>query len=64
MLKDSTKLIIAQRITSVMDADRILVIDDGKIVGLGTHSELMSSCEEYKEIYSLQMENKEVSANG
>lgn len=63
-LKDSTKLIIAQRITSVMDADRILVIDDGKIVGLGTHSELMSSCEEYKEIYSLQMENKEVSANG
>ena len=63
-LKSSTKIIIAQRITSVMDADRILVLDDGKIAGLGTHDELMASCEEYKEIYSLQMENKGVAANG
>ena len=63
-LKDSTKIIIAQRITSVMDSDRILVLDDGKIAGLGTHSELMESCEAYKEIYALQMENKEVAANG
>ena len=63
-LKDSTKIIIAQRISSVMDADRILVLDDGKIVGLGTHDELLASCEEYSEIYSLQMENKGVSANG
>ena len=63
-LKDSTKIIIAQRITSVMEADRILVLEDGKIAGLGTHSELMESCEEYKEIYTLQMENKEAKANG
>lgn len=63
-LKDSTKIIIAQRITSVMDADRILVLEDGKIAGLGTHDELMQNCEEYKEIYSLQMENKEAAANG
>ena len=63
-LKDSTKIIIAQRITSVMYSDRILVLDDGKIAGLGTHSELMESCEAYKEIYALQMENKEVAANG
>ena len=63
-LKDSTKIIIAQRISSVMDADRILVLDDGKIVGLGTHSELLTNCEEYSEIYSLQMENKGVSENG
>lgn len=63
-LKSSTKIIIAQRITSVMDADRILVLDDGKIAGLGTHDELLTSCEEYKEIYSLQMENKGVAANG
>ncbi|MBQ4598665.1 MAG: ABC transporter ATP-binding protein [Clostridia bacterium] len=63
-LKDSTKIIIAQRITSVMDADRILVLDDGKIAGLGTHADLMQSCAEYQEIYSLQMENKGVSANG
>ena len=63
-LKNSTKIIIAQRITSVMDADRILVLEDGKIAGLGSHDELMHSCEEYKEIYSLQMENKEAKANG
>ena len=59
-LADSTKIIIAQRITSVMSADRILVLDDGKIAGLGTHDELMDTCEEYKEIYTLQMENKGV----
>ena len=47
-----------------MDADRILVIDDGKIAGLGTHKELLTSCDEYKEIYTLQMENKGVTANG
>ena len=63
-LKDSTKIIIAQRISSVIDADRILVLDDGKIVGLGTHDELMGYCDAYKEIYTLQMENKEVAANG
>lgn len=60
----STKIIIAQRVTSVMDADRILVLEDGSIAGLGTHDELMQSCEEYKEIYSLQMENKEAKQNG
>ncbi len=63
-LKDSTKIIIAQRITSVMEADRILVLDDGKIVGLGTHDQLIANCEEYKEIYALQMESKEVASNG
>ncbi len=63
-LKDSTKIIIAQRITSVMDSDRILVLDDGKIAGLGTHNELMANCDEYKEIYTLQMESKEVESNG
>ena len=63
-LRGSTKIIIAQRVTSVMDADRILVLEDGRIAGLGTHDELMQSCEEYKEIYSLQMENKEAKQNG
>ena len=63
-LKDSTKIIIAQRITSVMYADRILVLDDGKIAGLGSHDELMQNCEAYKEIYTLQMENKGVADNG
>ena len=58
-LKDSTKIIIAQRITSVMDADKIVVMNDGKITGIGTHDELLLSNEEYKEIYYSQMERAE-----
>ena len=58
-LKDSTKLIIAQRITSVMDADQIIVLDEGGIVGIGTHHELMQQSEEYREIYDSQMEREE-----
>ena len=58
-LKDSTKIIIAQRITSVMDADKIVVMNDGKITGIGTHDELLASNEEYKEIYYSQMERAE-----
>ncbi|MBR6003120.1 MAG: ABC transporter ATP-binding protein, partial [Lachnospiraceae bacterium] len=60
---DTTKIIIAQRISSVIDADKIVVLDDGKVVGLGTHDELMKSCEAYTEIYYSQMD-KEVMANG
>lgn len=41
--KDSTKLIVAQRIGTIMDADRIVVLDDGKVVGQGTHSELLEN---------------------
>ncbi len=57
-LKDTTKVIIAQRITSVMDADRILVMDEGKIVGEGKHMELLKSCEAYQEIYYSQMDKE------
>lgn len=57
-LKDSTKLIIAQRITSVMDADKIIVLDEGSIVGMGSHDELMKTSEEYREIYDSQMERE------
>jgi ATP-binding cassette subfamily B protein len=56
-----TKLIIAQRIQSVMDADKIIVLDEGKVVGIGTHRELMKSCEEYREIY-LSQKDEEVEA--
>lgn len=59
-LKDSTKLIIAQRISSVETADRILVMDEGRIVGQGTHEELLNTCEAYQEIYYSQMSKKEV----
>ena len=53
-----TKLIIAQRIQSVMDADKIVVLDEGKVVGVGTHRELMKSCEEYREIYLSQKDEE------
>lgn len=52
---DTTKIIIAQRVSSVMNADDILVLDDGRQIGYGTHAELMNSCEEYRLIYRSQM---------
>lgn len=58
-LKDTTKIIIAQRITSVINADRIIVIDEGKVVGNGTHRELMNSCKTYIDIFASQMANEE-----
>lgn len=57
-LKETTKLIIAQRITSVMEADQIVVMDEGKIVGLGRHQELLADCSAYQEIYYSQMERQ------
>lgn len=61
-LPGTTKIIIAQRISSVIDADKIIVIDDGKIAGMGSHSELMQNCQTYTEIYYSQMD-KEVTAS-
>ncbi len=58
-LKDSTKIIIAQRIQSVIDADKIVVLSDGKIVGEGTHGELMESNKTYREIYYSQMDKED-----
>lgn len=57
-LPDTTKIIIAQRISSVLDADKIIVMDDGRITGIGTHDELIENNEEYKEIYYSQMEKE------
>ena len=63
-LKDTTKIIIAQRIGSVESADKIIVLDDGRIIGMGTHEELMKNCEAYQEIYYSQRDReKEVSAS-
>ncbi len=62
-LPDVTKIIIAQRITSVVDADKIVVLDHGKVVGCGTHKELLASCSEYGEIYYSQ-KDKEDECNG
>lgn len=62
-LKDTTKIIIAQRISSVIEADEIMVIDDGQIVGFGKHDDLLKTCEPYKEIYYSQIDkNEEVGA--
>lgn len=61
-LKDTTKIVIAQRITSVMEADEILVLEEGQIVGKGSHEELLAGCQAYQEIYYSQMD-KEASAS-
>lgn len=66
-LKDTTKIIIAQRIGSVEGADRIIVLDDGRIIGNGTHEELLKNCQAYQEIYYSQRDRegagKEASAS-
>lgn len=61
-LKDTTKLIIAQRISSVETADKILVMEEGRIVGQGTHEELLRDNETYQEIYYSQKDKEEVKA--
>ena len=51
---DTTTFIVSQRTSSVRDADKIIVLDDGKAVGIGTHDELMKTCAVYQEIYFSQ----------
>ena len=58
-IPETTKIIIAQRISSVQDADHILVLDKGEINGYGTHEELLESNEIYKEIYQSQTKGEE-----
>lgn len=53
--KDSTLILIAQRVSSIMSCDNICVMDDGKIIGYGKHEELLKSCDVYHEIYNMQM---------
>ncbi|ADZ85126.1 ABC transporter ATP-binding protein [Cellulosilyticum lentocellum] len=58
-IPDTTKIIIAQRISSIQDADKILVLNEGKIVGMGNHEELLASCDIYRDVYISQMKGAE-----
>ena len=57
--KESTVFIVAQRVSTVMDAERIIVLDEGEVAGIGTHQELMDTCEVYQEIVSSQLSEEE-----
>lgn len=58
-IADATVIIVAQRVGTVMDADRIIVLDEGRIAGMGTHKELLGTCEVYREIVSSQLSEEE-----
>lgn len=58
--KDKTVLIVAQRISTIMNADKIVVLDEGRVVGIGTHKELMKNCNVYKEIALSQLSKEEL----
>ncbi len=62
--KDATVIIVAQRISTILHADQIIVLDDGRIVGMGRHEELMQNCETYREIARSQLSEKELSMRG
>ena len=59
-VKDSTVIIVAQRISTIIHADKILVLDDGEIVGVGKHEELLKTCEVYEQIAISQLSSKEL----
>ena len=61
--KDATTIIVAQRISTILNADKIIVLDDGAVAGIGTHEELLAGCPVYQEIYYSQFPKEEV-ANG
>lgn len=59
-VKDSTVIIVAQRISTILHAEQILVLDDGKVVGKGTHEQLLKNCDVYREIAKSQLSAKEL----
>ena len=63
-LGGKTVIIVAQRISTVLSADQIVVLDEGRVVGKGTHAELMDSCEEYREIAMSQLSEEELAGGG
>ena len=61
-ITDATIVIVAQRVNTIRDADRILVLDEGRVVGTGTHAELMTTCPTYREIVLSQLTEQEAAA--
>ena len=61
MLINTTKIIVAQRISSIQDADKIIVLDEGKINGIGTHEELLANNQIYQEVYESQVKGGRIS---
>ncbi len=59
-IKNATMIVVAQRVSTVMDADQIIVLDEGKIAGIGRHKELLKSCKIYREIVSSQLSEEEL----
>ena len=57
---NATVLIVAQRVSTIMDADKIIVLDDGEIVGIGTHRQLIEDCSVYREIAESQLSKEEL----
>ena len=62
-VNDSTVFIVAQRVSTILSADQILVLDEGTIVGKGTHKELIQTCEEYRQIAESQLSPSEIAAS-
>ena len=60
--KGRTVVVVAHRLSTVRDADKIVVLDDGRVAGIGTHQQLMSTCETYREICLSQLSSEEVGA--
>ena len=58
--KNKTVIIVAQRINTILNADQIVVLDEGKVVGIGTHKELLNNCETYKQIALSQLSEEEL----
>ena len=63
-IADATVIIVAQRVSTVMDADRIVVLDEGRVAGIGRHKELMQTCEVYREIVSSQLSENDLPSDG
>ena len=60
--KDSTVLIVAQRISTILNAEQIIVLDDGRVAGIGTHKDLLKNCEVYRQIAASQLSESELAA--